>query len=136
MTLARTIVLAALCVTAGVFFFARPEYDRPYESKMIDFAHERYYSPHRVRSAFAGHGIPLVAVDGMAGFVTFYRPHSRGDAQSLQVSVAPRDGTGSWGPELEHYDERFGNVLVTYGGRDEALLRRIRAAVSSIRKDS
>ncbi|MEP6908945.1 MAG: hypothetical protein ABI896_00785 [Actinomycetota bacterium] len=47
--------------------------------------------------------------------------------------VAPRTGTGSWGPKLEPYDERFGNVAVTYGGPDDDLLTRIKAAVSSLR---
>jgi hypothetical protein len=42
-------------------------------------------------------------------------------ADALQVEVGPRAGTGSWGPKLESYDERFGNVLVTYGGHDEQL---------------
>ena len=49
---------------------------------------------------------------------------------------APHDGKGSWGPKLERYDERFGNLFVTYGGHDTALLRRVKAAVSDIRNDS
>jgi hypothetical protein len=51
----------------------------------------------------------------------------------IQVQVGPRTGTGSWGPKLEPYDERFGNVLVTYGGHDEQLLGGIKAAVSDLR---
>jgi hypothetical protein len=47
--------------------------------------------------------------------------------------VAARRGSGSWGPKLDAYDVRFGNVLVTYGGRDHALLRRIESAVSDLR---
>jgi hypothetical protein len=46
----------------------------------------------------------------------------------LNVVVGPRTGMGSYGPELETYDERFGNVLVTSGG-GERLLDRVRAAV-------
>lgn len=42
-------------------------------------------------------------------------------------------GTGSWGPKLEPYDERFANILVTYGGTDEYLLARVEDAVAALR---
>jgi hypothetical protein len=35
--------------------------------------------------------------------------------------------------KLERYEARFGNVLVTYGGRDERLLARVQAAVDDLR---
>lgn len=54
-------------------------------------------------------------------------------ADALNVVVGPRTGTGSYGPELEPYDERFGNVLVTYGGEDEQLLEQIENAVDALR---
>ncbi|MBA3383980.1 MAG: hypothetical protein H0T20_04915 [Actinobacteria bacterium] len=57
--------------------------------------------------------------------------HSTADA--LNVVVGPRTGTGSYGPELELYDERFGNVLLTYGGEDERLLGGVEAAVDALR---
>jgi hypothetical protein len=47
--------------------------------------------------------------------------------------IGPRTGTGSYGPELEPYDERFGNVLVTYGRDDAQLLERVSAAVDALR---
>ena len=54
-------------------------------------------------------------------------------AEALKVQVGPRTGTGSFGPELAAYDERFGNVMVTYGGSDEGLLDRVEAAVDELR---
>jgi hypothetical protein len=54
-------------------------------------------------------------------------------ADALQVVVAPRSGTGGWGPRLEAYDRRLDNVLVTYGGEDERLIAELDAAVSSLR---
>jgi len=54
-------------------------------------------------------------------------------ADALQVVLGPPEGSGSFGPKLEPYDERFGNVMVTYGGTDKRLLRRIEAAVSTLR---
>jgi hypothetical protein len=41
--------------------------------------------------------------------------------------------TGSFGPKLEPYDERFGNVMVTYGRKDERMLDRVKAAVAALR---
>jgi hypothetical protein len=49
------------------------------------------------------------------------------------VHVAPRQSRASWGPEIQPYDVRFDNVLVTYGENDEDLLRRVRAAVEDLR---
>jgi hypothetical protein len=128
------VVLAAVAATAGVLVFARPEYHPPYESKMIDFSKERYVSPATVRQAFAAHGIRLVVGDA-PGKGTAWLCNERVPcmADALQVMVGPRTGRGSWGPKLEPYDERFGNVFVTYGGHDEALLKRVQSAVSQLR---
>ena len=128
------VVFGALVATAGVFVFARPEYHPPNESKMIDFAKVHYYSPNAVRHAFAEHGIKLHA--GAApgkGSAWFGAGPAPFPADSLQVMMGPRRGEGSWGPKLEPYDARFGNVLVTYGGQDPALLARVESAVSDLR---
>jgi len=45
------IVLAACLAALGVFAFARPKYHPLYESKMIDFSKQHYYSPSTVRWA-------------------------------------------------------------------------------------
>jgi hypothetical protein len=42
-------VAAAVLVTTSVFLFARPQHEPRYESKMIDFATQDYYSPVRIR---------------------------------------------------------------------------------------
>jgi hypothetical protein len=127
------IVLAACAALTGVFTFARPEYHREYESKPIDFSNVHHYSAASVRQAFADHGIQLRRVNRFAGIGILSTRRLPLDADQLQVMVGPRTGTGSWGPRLEPYDERFGNVMVTYGGRDEELLERVEAAVDSFR---
>jgi hypothetical protein len=128
------IVLAASLTTLGVFTFARPEYHPRYESKMIDFSEQDYYRPVAVRQAFAAHGIRLHGVAGPAeGFLWLSNHAAPWPADALQVLIAPRTGKGSWGPKLEPYDERFGNVMVTYGGKDEQLLEQAKAAVSALR---
>ena len=127
------LVLAALLGTTGVFVFARPHYQPRYESEMIDFSKRHYYSPEVVRSAFAAHGIELRHVSSFYGMQTYSNVAPPVGAEDLQVDIGPRTGTGSWGPELEPYDERFGNLLVTYGGGDEHLLANVQAAVASLR---
>jgi len=48
--------------------------------------------------------------------------------------IAGRTAQVSWGPRFDgEYDERFGNLDVRYGGHDEHVLVRIKAAVSSLR---
>jgi hypothetical protein len=129
------IVLAALLATTAVFAFARPEYHRQYESKMIDFSKQHYYSAATVRRAFAQHGVRLrysTLVFSKISWLSNTPPPFPTDA--LSVFVGPRTGTGSWGPpKLEPYDERFGNILVTYGGNDDGLVKRVHAAVSELR---
>jgi hypothetical protein len=129
------LVVAALLATAGVFAFARPMYQPRYENKMIDFSKQDYFSPDAVREAFAAQAIRLRISSRFNGMVTFSNrpPGTALPADALQVIVAPRTGTGSWGPKLEPYDERFVNILVTYGGTDEYLLARVEDAVAALR---
>jgi hypothetical protein len=128
------VVLGAIAATAAVFIFARPQYHPRYESQMIDFSSRRYISPATVRRAFAANGIPLVAGDAPGkGTAWLSSEPAPWTADALQIMVGPRTGRGSWGPKLEPYDERFDNVLVTYGGHDEVLLRRAKAAVATLR---
>ncbi len=127
------VVLAASLAIFTVLTFARPQYHPQYESKMIDFSKQRYYAGATVRKAFAAQQIRLYAFDGPATAWTGFSNEPAAFADALNVMVAPRAGKGSWGPRLEPYDERFGNVLVTYGGHDEDLLQAVKAAVASLR---
>jgi hypothetical protein len=128
------IVLAACLAALGVFTFARPQYHPLYESKMIDFSKQHYYDRRVVRAAFAAHRIKLYVADGpVSGSAWFSNRPAPSPADALQVMVGPRTGEGSWGPKLEPYDARFGNVMVTYGGHDEQLLDRVKAAVDDLR---
>ena len=126
------VVLSACATIAAVFAFARPQYNQRYESKTIDFSQVRHYSPGTVRSAFAKQGITLRPNSNFYG-ITMLTRVAVPNADALQVSVGPRTGKADWGPKLEPYDERFGNVAVTYGGRDAKLLERVKTAVSSLR---
>ena len=126
------IVGAGAATLAAALIFARPQYHREYESPMIDFATVRHYEPAVVRRAFAAHGVRLRYENDFAGIVVYGNTRER-FAGDLHVMVGPRRGTGSWGPELEPYDERFGNVFVSYGGNDERLLRAVTAAVDDLR---
>jgi hypothetical protein len=125
------LVLAALAATASVFTFARPEYRARYESKMIDFSKQHYYSPKLVRHAFEEQGIHLRTTKVFGD--TILSTNRRLRADDLQIMIGPRTGTGSWGPKLEPYDTRFGNVFVTYGGSNDSLLKRVKIAVSALK---
>jgi hypothetical protein len=127
------VVVVALLAGAGVFVFARPEYQPDYESEMIDFSKQHYYSPASVRQAFATEGIRLREANRVGGMIILSTTPDLLTADALNVVVGPRTGRGSYGPELETYDERFGNVLVTYGGKDKRLLDRVKAAVAVLR---
>jgi hypothetical protein len=125
-------VFVAALGTLAVFTFAKPEYQPRNDSKMIVFSQVEYYSPSRVRATFAANGIDLRFRNEFSGFQQLSNTPS-GEASALLVVIGPRSGTGSWGPKFQRYDERFGNVLVSYGGTDEQLLRRVEAAVSDLR---
>jgi hypothetical protein len=127
------VVLVALLATAGVFLFARPEYRRDYESEMIDFSTQHYYSPSSVRQAFAAEGIRLREVNRIGGMLILSNTPRHFTADALNVVVGPQTGKGSYGPKLEPYDVRFGNLLVAYGGTDERLLDRVETAVAALR---
>jgi hypothetical protein len=128
------LLFVATLGTLAVFTFARPAYHPRYESKMIDFSKEDYHGPATVREAFSAHGIKLRGADGPAkGFLWLSNSPAPWPADALQVLIAPHNGKGSWGPKLEPYDERFGNVMVTYGGKDERVLKNVKSAVSALR---
>jgi hypothetical protein len=80
------VILAATLATFAVFTFARPEYHPRYESKMIDFSTQDYYSPAEVRQAFSAHGIKLRGVTGPArGFLLLSNAPAPWTADVLQV---------------------------------------------------
>jgi hypothetical protein len=127
------LVLCAFLTVSGVFLFARPEYQPRYESEMLDFSKQRHYGPDAVRDAFVAKGVRLRVASRFNGMLILSNEPRPLEADALHVIIGPRRGTGSWGSRLQPYDERFGNVLVTYGGRDEQLLDGVRAAVAALR---
>jgi hypothetical protein len=127
------VALVASVAMAAVFVLVLPAYHLQYENTMVDFSKQHYYSPNVVRRSFARQGITLHAGERFGGMTWLSNASLPFPADSLQVMVAERNGRASWGPKLQAYDERFGNVFVTYGGHDERLLERVKAAVTTLR---
>jgi hypothetical protein len=129
------IVAVALATVAGVFAFARPEYDVEQGSKMIEIADLHHYSLAEVRVAFAKHGLPLrYDNDSSPILMLGTTPPGTWDTTAFYVyHVTTTSGRMSWGLENdEAWEKRFGNLLVHYGGTDEAVLERVKAAVSEL----
>jgi hypothetical protein len=134
--LAGALVLATLAAAAAFFTFALPQYQGKYEEHMINLAEQETVSPTAVRAAFAAEGIRLrYSYDWPFGVaLSDVRPSEQGRRKHIQVTVGGRTGRVDYGPELAPYDTRFENVLVTYNGSDEAMLDRVEAAVSTLRR--
>jgi hypothetical protein len=128
------IVLAAFAAVAAVFTFARPQYHRPYESKMTNLAEQDYISPKTVRAAFAREGLALRYLSATNLTVLSDVPSAeQGHPGKVVVVVGGRTGMIGLGPELDPYDERFDNVLVTYDGTNGATVDRVKAAVAALK---
>jgi hypothetical protein len=132
--LAIGVVFAALAAAAALFAFARPEYRPPYDSKTIDMSRERIYSVAEVRHAFAAQGIELPFFSEIGRGATSITTLStkRVPEKDLSVMIAGRQARVSGGPKLDRYDERFGNVAVSYDGDDPYLLGAIETAASNL----
>jgi hypothetical protein len=132
---AVSLVLVAVCATAGFFAFARPRYEPAVTSKTIDMSSREHYTALQVKSAFAAHGIALVERNSENGFtfysnvrrlgakddgflVTIYRP-------SMKISF------GTTGPK-PRFEKLVGNVDVYYGGLSPAFADRVAAAASTL----
>jgi hypothetical protein len=130
----------ALAAVAAVVVFAHPQLasDLTIEpgTEMVDLAEKDFISPAAVRAAFAAEGLPLpyTTAIGSPPLVTLSNS-ARGTATAgkLFVLVGARTGRVGFGAKFTEYDERFENVMVTYGGGDEAMLTQIRAAVETLR---
>jgi hypothetical protein len=136
------IVLVAMATTMSVFVFARPQYRPQFENPPFDMTKEHVYSRAEVRGAFAQHGLRLryvTQIGGHDGGVTTYATGKPPwDTKQFYVYYAGPKAQGSWGdPDIAkdggEYEQRFGNLLVHYGGSDEQMLARIEAAVDDLR---
>jgi hypothetical protein len=115
--------------------FARPEYHPRYAGNTIDMSLARVYGVAQVRAAFAAHGIKLRYSSGIgrgATGITILSTKRSPQSKDVSVMVAGRRARVSWGPKLDRYDVRFGNVAIAYGGDDPGMLNAIEAAVFNL----
>ena len=128
-----------VCAAAGaaaVVVFAHPQLASDLTSEpgteMVDLAEKDYISPATARAAFAAEGLPLAYTTSVGLpplLILSNSPPATSTAEKLVAPVGARTGRVGFGGKFTPYDERFENVVVTYGGDDEAVLTRITAAV-------
>lgn len=135
-----TAVLAAVAGVAAVVLFANPQLASDLASEpgteMVNLAEKDYISPATVRAAFAAEGLPLpytTSVGSPPLLTLSSSPSATATAEKLFVLVGARTGRVGFGAKFSEYDERFENVVVTYDAGDEAVLARIKAAVSALK---
>ena len=138
-TLSLAILIFALAIVGAVFTFARPTYHPSNGTTTVDMTGERHYTVAQVERAFASHAVHLVVAnhDGNArhGLIFLAPPRPRGVPSDFLVTLFGTEAKVMFGPDTSpSYDERFGNVDVSYGRPhpDEVLLARIKAAVSDL----
>ena len=130
------VVLAALA-TIVFFAVARPRYQPAIEIENVDLARQTHYSVADVKAAFAVEGIELAdaqqgSVDGITMLGAGAWPWGDKD---LVITVLPEKGTlgighGDW--ENEGFEQRVGNVIVQYGGRDTDVMQRVERAIATL----
>lgn len=130
------IVLAAVAAFAAVFTFARPELESEPGTEMVNLSEKDYINPAAVRAAFAAEGLPLRYTSNSRPLLVLYRDPPPQTAERLTVGVGARTGLVGFGAKYNAYDERFENVMVTYGGSNEAMLARIKSAVATLKNEA
>ena len=108
-------VVAGLVIAiTAMFMLSMPIYHSPIDSTLLAKPHRAQYTLGRVKTVFAGEGVPLATTDGLYVVLA----GSRG--------AAPRDDYA--------YEKHVANVVVHYGGGDAAVLARVRKAVAALQR--
>jgi hypothetical protein len=135
------VLVFALAIVGTMFTFARPEYRPTSYTTTVDMAHQDHYTVAQVEQAFDAHAIPLAVMnhngDAKHGAVFLARPRRGRLAPTFLVTLFGPEAKVMFGPaSTTAYDERFGNVDVSYGNPhpNAALLARIKAAVSDLQQ--
>jgi len=128
-------VAVALVGTAGVFVFAKPTYQPAVTSKTVDMTTQDHYTIAEVRPAFAAQGIVLIRRSGAGGTTYFSDKHPGVAGDSLLVTIFDPHAKVGFCTVCAAipYEQRLGNLLVSYGGRDAGLLSKVRAAVAAVK---
>jgi membrane-bound lytic murein transglycosylase B len=135
------VLVFALAIVGTVFTFARPEYRPVSNTTTVDMARQHQYTVAQIERAFATHAIPLAVInrngDAKHGAVFLARPRRGPLAPTFLVTRFGPEAKVMFGPaSTTTYEERFGNVDVSYGmpHPNAALLARIKAAVADLRQ--
>jgi hypothetical protein len=121
----------------GIYAYARPAYHQSSSEEAVSMSGQRIYTVAQVKHAFASHGLLINSVtrngDARTGTTILDERHGR-IAPAWTVSLFGPDGTVYFSKNMQGYIARFGNLMAFYGGKDPALLTRIRAAVADLQQ--
>jgi hypothetical protein len=139
--LSLCVIVFALAVVGAVFTFAKPQYRPTSYTTTVDMARQHHYTVAQVAQVFGAHAIRLEVMNhtGNAknGLIFLARPRRGRLAPTFLVTLFGTAAKVSFGPaSTTTYDERFGNVDVSYGvpHPNPAFLARIKAAVADLQQ--
>jgi hypothetical protein len=120
------VVLGVALTVTGAFVFSLPMLEAPVDETML--SSPRHFTVAQVRRTFRDYGIRLrYASHPRKGLVVLGATLPPWPATSLHVAVGERVLPTGLG-----YERRVGNVLVHYGGSNERVLARVKAAVAAL----
>jgi hypothetical protein len=135
------VLVFSLAIVGFVFTFARPGYRPTSSTTTVDMANQDHYTVAQVERVFDAHAIRLEVMnhngDAKHGVVFLARPRRGRLAQTFLVTLFGTEAEVMFGPaSTTTYDERFGNVDVSYGipHPNAAFLARIKAAVADLQQ--
>jgi len=128
------LVLAVLGILATVAV-ARPRYPDGVRTENVDLAQESQHSLADVKASFAEQGIALNYTSVASGVTWVGATPPPWSEVDLYAMVMPARGTvglghGDW--ENAYFEQRAGNVIVHYGGSDEATLTKVKRAIAAL----
>ena len=129
------VVLFAVAAMGGVFAFASPAYHQSSSEQAVSMKGQHQYTVAQVEHAFALQGLLINSVmrhgGAQKGTTILDQRHGK-LAPDWTVSLFGPNATVYFSENMQGYVARFGNLMVFYGGKNAALLVRVKAAAADL----